>query len=252
MAPAWHCSGGRNGFLIVGLQARHLWHPWAFLSSMAQPGHRALCGERAWASATRGSLQQSNWGEKPQLWHVPCKETIHCWGSEPNPHPRLGQPARSDEAESRYFSFLEREHQENERDGNSSWCFGVTSLGDPTYSPRQGGWSSLPPAPSPSFLAPLCTQVPSTALAQRHQQSPLAVLPQPELPCSSPAPLCQRLNCHTAGQAPPAAVPCSSGKTNNCCFTFSLQPICCSASSAPLAAHLTLQKPLGFPPWGGT
>lgn len=43
MAPAWHCSGGRNGPLPPGLQARYLRYPRASLGSTAQPGHRALC-----------------------------------------------------------------------------------------------------------------------------------------------------------------------------------------------------------------
>lgn len=160
------------------------------------PQHHPATGHCAWASATQGSLQQSKQGEKQQLWHVPCKGTIHCGGSEPDPHPRLRPSACSDEAESRYFSSLEREHQENERDGNPSWCFGATSLGDwrRPHSPRQGRLSSLLPAPSPRFSAPLCTQVPSTAFVQRH---PAVALLQPELPRSSPAPLGQCPNCHS-------------------------------------------------------
>ena len=134
----------------------------------------------SWASATQESLQQSKCGEKLQLWPVACKRALHCWGSEPNPHPRLGPSACSDEAESRYFSSPEREHYENMGDGNPSCCFRVTSLGDrrKPYSPRQGRWSSLLLASSSSFSAPLCTQVLSTALVQRH----------PAVPCSCPSP----------------------------------------------------------------
>lgn len=153
----------------------------------------------AWgkASDTRGSLRQSKWGEKPQLWYVPCKGATHCWGSEPDSHSRLAPSAHSDEAESRYFSSLEREHQEN---GNSSWCFGVTSLGERRrpYSPGQGRWSSLLPALSPSFSPHPAPRSPALRLSKGTQQSFAAVLLQPELPCSSLAPLCQHLNCHTS------------------------------------------------------